>query len=145
MTQDFWPTHAYVPGRTARHPDGAFDPIRETAKGGSTPEQLAQCAAFQLGLRYIHKGFFWEAHELLEPVWMLLPKPSRERAFVQGLIQLANGFLKLEMGRPKAAQRLLVISQDLLRQAERPPAFADQSQEADNLLVDLTARLIGAL
>ena len=49
------------------------------------------------------------------------------------------------MGRPKAAQRLLVISQDLLRQAERPPAFADQSQEADNLLVDLTARLIGAL
>ena len=76
---------------------------------------------------------------------MLLPKPSRERAFVQGLIQLANGFLKLEMGRSKAAQRLLVISQDLLRQAERPPAFADQSQDADSLLADLTARLMGVL
>ena len=111
---DDQPTHAYVPGLTPRHPEGTFDSIRGTAKLGMSTQDLAQCAAFRIGLRYIEEGFFWEAHELLEPVWMALPEPSPERRLVQGLIQIANGFLKRRMGRPKAARRLAAIARELV-------------------------------
>ncbi len=51
---------------------------------------------------------------MLEPVWMHLPDGGEERLFVQGLIQLANGRLKLRMGRPKAAQRLVAKARALV-------------------------------
>lgn len=101
------PDHRYVPGQNARHPEDAFDEIRASAVLGYDPVQLASCEAFLAGLKYLHAGYFWEAHEVLEPVWMILPEDSAERRFVQGLIQLANGRLKLLMGRPKAALRLV--------------------------------------
>lgn len=110
----FQPSHAYIPGQTERHAEGAFDHIRNTAKPGMSVEALAQSDAFQTGLRFIDEHYFWEAHEVLEPVWMVLGEDSDERYFVQGLIQMANGFLKLRMNRPKAANRLAIIAFDLV-------------------------------
>lgn len=117
--RDVWPEYAYVPGQTRRHAEDAFDGIRATAKEGMSPEQLAECTALRLGLRYLDAGFYWEAHELLEPVWMLLPEPSAERKLVQGLIQIANGYLKVKMAKPKAAARLVAIAQNLVVDASR--------------------------
>ena len=114
MGQDVWPLHAYVPGKTARHAKNAFDSMRETAQSGLSPYQLAQSRAFCVGLTYLKAGFYWEAHEVFEPVWIALPNPSRERQFVQGLIQIANGFLKVKMERPKAAARLEGIARQLV-------------------------------
>ena len=107
------PAHAYVPGRTPRHPEGAFDAIRSSVRPGMDAAALARSAAFRTGLRYLDDAYHWEAHELLEPVWMALPEGA-DRRFVQGLIQLANGLLKLRMGRPKAAARLAGIAEALL-------------------------------
>lgn len=114
MAEIFRPSYAYIPGQTPRHPEDAFDAIRDTAQAGMTPVDLAACDAFQTGLSYIETGFYWEAHEVLEPVWMVLENPSDDRQFVQALIQIANASLKLEMGRPKAALRLVAISRGLL-------------------------------
>ena len=111
------PAHAYVPGRNERHPEGAFDAIRETAAPGMDAEALACSDAFRHGLRYIESGHYWEAHEVLEPVWMALPEGGN-RDFVQGLIQLANGLLKLRMERPRAALRLAKIARDLMPDTE---------------------------
>lgn len=108
------PTKAYVPGRTDRHPEGYFDPIRDTARSGMSPDELAVSDAFQIGLTYLRSGYDWEAHEVLEPVWMALPEDSVERRCVQALIQLANAQLKLKMNKPKAARRLCGIVRDLL-------------------------------
>lgn len=109
-----WPEQAYVPGQTPRHPEGLFDAVRDTALPSATVEELAQCPAFRHGLMYQRAGFYWEAHEVFEPVWMVLPEPSVERRFVQSLIQIANGYLKVEMKRPKAAMRLSGIARELL-------------------------------
>ncbi|ASP22948.1 hypothetical protein ANTHELSMS3_04345 [Antarctobacter heliothermus] len=119
MTQADWfiPAQAYVPGRTARPPEGLFDPIRASAQPGMTPADLAHSDAFRHGLFYLERGFYWEAHEVLEPVWMVLPEGSAERRFVQALIQTANGQLKLRMDRPKAALRLCAIVRELLPEA----------------------------
>ncbi|MGB7241758.1 MAG: DUF309 domain-containing protein [Sulfitobacter sp.] len=104
------PDHAYVPGITTRHPEGAFDDSRATVSQGMSEDALAQSAAFQAGLLYRAAGYFWEAHEVLEPVWMACPQPSDARALVQGIIQLANAQLKLVMQRPKAVVRLCDIA-----------------------------------
>ncbi len=100
------PPHAYIPGRTARHPENWFDPIKASV-GPDTPlAKMHNTAAFQAGMGYLQAGFFWECHEVLEAVWMQTPAGSPEREMVQAIIQLANGRLKLRMQRPKAARRL---------------------------------------
>jgi len=108
------PTRAYIPGKTERHPEGLFDPVRQTVSSGMTSLELAASPAFLSGIAYMDAGFYWEAHELFEPVWMALPEGSGEQRFVQALIQLANAHLKLNMGREKAAMRLCGIVRDLL-------------------------------
>ncbi|WP_420324527.1 DUF309 domain-containing protein [Mameliella sp.] len=107
------PTHAHVPGQNARHPEGAFDHIRASARPGMTPAEMAESEAFRHGLFYIDSGFYWEAHEVLEPIWMALPE-GQDRRFLQALIQTANAFLKQEMMRPGAALRLCGIARELL-------------------------------
>ena len=109
-----WPSHAYVPGLTERHPDDAFDDLKRTVRPGAAAHELAACEAFRTALRWLDAGYGWEAHELLEPVWMALPDGGAERRFVQALIQLANGRLKLAMARPKAALRLVRLARELL-------------------------------
>ncbi len=102
------PAHAYVPGQTARHPEGWFDPLKDV---GADP---LDSSAMRAGLDYLRAGYFWECHEVLEAVWLALPDPSAERHMVQAVIQLANARLKLAMGRPKATLRLCKIVQDHL-------------------------------
>lgn len=105
-----FPGHAYVPGMNARHAEGAFEAIRRTVVAGMTEDQLATTQAFRCGLLYLDKGYFWEAHEVLEPVWMACEKESAARQLVQGLIQLANAHLKIRMNRPRAVVRLCGIA-----------------------------------
>lgn len=108
------PSHAYIPGQTTRHREDAFDALKKTVTYAQNAEQLAQSSAFQAGLQFLDAGFNWEAHEVFEPVWMALPVGSEERRFVQGLIQLANGRLKLRMGKPAATLRLVGLARELL-------------------------------
>lgn len=106
-----FPSHAYVPGRTPRHPETAFDGLKQVG----TP--LRDSPAWQAGLAFFDAGYFWEAHEVWEVVWMAAPANSPEKALVQGMIQLANAGLKRRMGRPRAAGRLDVIADALLSDA----------------------------
>lgn len=107
------PPHAYRPGQTPRHPEGAFDALRATAGDGLASQ------AYHLGLDWLEQGYFWEAHELLEPVWMAAPPNSAERLMLRGLIQLANAKLKAAMGREAASDRLMLIAARDLTEAER--------------------------
>ena len=109
------PEHAYIPGRTVRHPEYLFDRFKPEA---DLPDALlSSCTAWYLGLSFFAEGFYWEAHEMWEAIWLRLEHAVPERAMVQSLIQLANAGLKVRMERPKAQARLL----DLARQA-RPDA-----------------------
>lgn len=101
-----YPEYAYVPGRTPRHPEGLFDPLRESVGSEVAPDRLMETPAWIAGLSFLEEGFFWEAHEVLEPIWMALSPEAEERELVQALIQLANACLKREMGRPQAVLRI---------------------------------------
>ena len=98
-------------------------PTRHIPGSGTAPDHVffaaikAQCPArvadanwrevppYLYGFDLYAAGYFWEAHEVWEPVWMACAPNSRERQLTAGLIQLANACLKLEMGRLNAARR----------------------------------------
>ncbi|MFV0514438.1 MAG: DUF309 domain-containing protein [Jhaorihella sp.] len=112
------PAHAHVPGANPRHADDAFDALRRTARPGLAAEVLAQSDAWRAGWEFLKGGFFWEAHEVWEPVWMALPEASDERRMVRAAIQTANAALKLEMDQPGAVLRLCAMVEDLLNGLE---------------------------
>ena len=109
-----WPSHAYAPGKTQRHKDGTFSSICAAIHPGLSADQIANSSAFHHGLLFLDAGFYWESHEVLEPVWLALPDGSAERRLVTCLIQIANAKLKLKMEKPKAAARICVIVRNLL-------------------------------
>lgn len=112
------PGHPYLPGRTPR-PDGD-DEIHRIARAAPEPTEAGAWRtnpAWRAGLILYAHGYFWEAHEVWEPVWTSARPNSRERALVQGVIQLANAALKQRMGRPEAARRLAAIAASLLSEA----------------------------
>ena len=70
--------------------------------------------AYRYGASLYIRSFFWEAHEVWEAVWKACPPNGVERRLLRGLIALANAALKLRMGRPKAALRLLREADEVL-------------------------------
>lgn len=69
------------------------------------------------GIRLINEGFYWEAHEALEPVWMSTSANTREQYLTQGVIQLANCALKKTMQKPAAARKLGILTRECLQRA----------------------------
>ena len=112
------PEHRHVPGQSARHPEGAFDVIRAQALRPTRSATASQNPAWRYGLRLLGAGYWWETHEVLEPVWMHAPPNAPERHMVQAVIQIANAALKYEMARPNAARRLCAMATSLVRAAD---------------------------
>ena len=114
-----FPDARHVPGVTPRpETSPAFDAARE-APAYTVDRTWRENQTYLYGVDLYNAGFFWEAHEVWEPVWMRAGGNSRERLAVQGLIQLSNACLKLVMQRPEAARRLLDISRDKLLEASQ--------------------------
>ncbi len=102
------PARRYLPGR-GPHPDR--DPTRAAATpaGGSGPleaDRWWRCDDYLHGVDLFNAGFWWEAHEAFEGPWRLAGRSSATCARLQGLIQIAAGLLKLELGARRTARRL---------------------------------------
>ena len=106
-----FPPYAHTPGKTPRHPENLFRPAKSSTDAA---------AVWAHALALFRAGFYWECHEVLEPLWLSAVRDQRERAFIQGVIQLANARLKRRMGRPKASARLEEIAAGLFQEAGRP-------------------------
>lgn len=116
MMPSWRPPHAYVPGKTPRHPEELFDDIKATADRIELSD-IVTCQAWKSGLDFLADGYFWEAHEVLEAVWLACPPNAPEKLMVQAVIQTANAKLKKVMGREKACQRLKDEARRLSREA----------------------------
>jgi len=113
------PLSKHLPGVNARPDDGYLERIAAAAPAVTDAAQADENAVWKFGLHLLHHEYFWEAHEVLEPVWFNAHPNSRERYLVQGLIQLANAALKARMQQPRAALRLAQHSAELIQEAAR--------------------------
>lgn len=104
------PEQPYLPGKTPRPSTGAVFDISARAGDAVTAANWRESEAWAAGFVLLRREFFWEAHEVWEPVWLALVPDSADRAFVQAAIQYANARLKAVMGRDKAARRIDAIA-----------------------------------
>ena len=79
---------------------------------------------------------FFEAHEVLEALWLETPAGS-ERDFYQGLIQIAAAFVHVQKGTPEGGRQLLKKASEKFRKS--PPLFF--GVQIQNLL-DQTAAVL---
>jgi hypothetical protein len=83
------------------------------------------------GIDLFNHGFYWEAHETWEQVWISCGRAGREADFLKGLIKLAAAGVKLREGRPIGVQRHASRARELFQLV------------SENLSDGLTAQLGG--
>ncbi|MBI5434093.1 MAG: DUF309 domain-containing protein [Planctomycetes bacterium] len=111
--QRAFPSHAFLPGRTARHERAARDE-RELVEA-LPPERWREDEAYLFGVDLYNAGFLWEAHEAWEGPWRA-SADELQRLCLQSLIQLAAACLKLEIGQPSGAAQLARSGLDKLEE-----------------------------
>ena len=126
------PTHVYIPGKNTRHKEGFLDHIIELAPETTKSDSCAENIAWHFGLRLLREGFYWEAHEVLEAVWMNAPHNSQEKFLVQGIIHIANARLKALMDLPEAEKRLLKLAEESVERAYSGSAPLTESGKVMN-------------
>ena len=124
------PDEPYVPGRTPRPETGPVFAISGAAPEATDPDLWFQHEAWLSGFRLYRHGYFWETHEVWEPVWIGARPNSAERAMVQGLIQVAS-----RMGLDLAAARAATAG-FLSRLASVPGAEALDGRPPYDQMID---------
>ncbi|REJ64320.1 MAG: DUF309 domain-containing protein [Proteobacteria bacterium] len=123
------PPHAYIPGQTQRHQEEQFDEIISSIPCDIDFETLQTLSAFHIALNFMQHGFHWEAHEILEAIWMNTAQNSIERLFTQCVIHLANANLKHVMKRETATQKIMsqanALSAEIGRRAPDSLAYSE--------------------
>ena len=71
------------------------------------PDSSFECALAQ-GIKLFNAREFYEAHEVWEEQWHL--EEGDHKKFLQGLIQAAVAFYKLDTGNPRGLHKMLVKS-----------------------------------
>ena len=138
------PDAPYRPGRTARPAAGFLDAVVDAAPAATAADTWRENAAYLFGFACLVRGYYWEAHEVWEPVWMRAAPNSRERHLLRGLIQLANALLKNAVERPNAAARLRLEADAALAEAAGGDPGAVVMGVAPNLLRARIARITAA-
>ena len=107
------PPYRHVPGLTPHpvthpggHSFGAAEPI-PSPECRQVPQAWPRCREYLYGVDLFNRRFLWEAHEAWEIVWIGAGKKSGPAKLAQGLIQTSAGLLRLHLGTPGGADRLL--------------------------------------
>lgn len=121
-TQRRFPPYRYLPfqaGDSLPHPRN--DPTGHSYHQDEeylprfNPGEWRTCETYLYGIDLFNHGYWWEAHEAFEAVWLASGQRSTQCGiFVQGLIQLAGAQLKRFIGEPRGAKSLTRSGSDKL-------------------------------
>lgn len=73
---------------------------------------------YEHGRRLFDAGYYWEAHEAWEHLWILLGRRGPAAETIKGLIKLAAAGVKVLEGRPTGAERHATRAVELLSGAQ---------------------------
>jgi hypothetical protein len=124
------PRYSSLPFPEYRHRPGVTPhPVRD--EGGHSYKKESLPAAIEEGdwhtadtylfaIDLINDGYFWEAHEQLEGLWLGTGRDTPIGQFLQGLIQAAAALLKLDAGKIESAGKLTQVAAAKLRKPCSP-------------------------
>jgi predicted metal-dependent hydrolase len=152
-----FPAYAYLPGSHQPHP--VRDPSGHSHEHETLPrahEPAKHGDALKWGIDLFNHGYYWEAHEAWEPLWLAAKGKDDDRALFKGLVMLAATGVKVREGKRmaalrhagKAAHALRQLPQEpqahLLDQIGIPPhALAGLAEAASRFPVELPKRPVG--
>ncbi len=96
-----FPLYAYVPGRTphpTRDPDGHSYGTEFEIPEPPDPEEWRVCRDYLYGIDLFNHGFYWEAHEAWEELWVACGRRGLTATYLQALINLAATGFKARLG-----------------------------------------------
>lgn len=108
-TQRPFPKYRYVPQvhpHPEIHPEGHSYGRKPEPLEFKGPEKWKQNETYLYGVDLFNHGYWWEAHEAWEQVWMTTPKSDAHGQYLQGLIQSSAALLKLYAGNIQGFQKL---------------------------------------
>lgn len=86
-------------------------------------DNWAASEAYLRGVELFNAGYYWEAHEAWEPLWLAHGRRGAVAGVLQGLIKLAAAGVKIREGRPAGARshaaRAALLFQEARRQEGR--------------------------
>lgn len=102
LTSDPLPPYAFVPGRRPHpvsHPEGHSHGRASSLPPALDPGRWWKSHAYLLGCDLFNHGFYWEAHEAWEGLWIAAGRTGPMARFLQALIHLAAAGVKVREGR----------------------------------------------
>jgi uncharacterized protein len=133
----------YLPGTGRDPPRAPFEDIKQTIPKRVDAEILQSAPAYTLARELYGARYFWEAHEVLEPMWMACLPDSKERHFLQGLLQLTTACIKLRMRQQNGAVRCVRETEKFIAEAHGLDVGFDLSALLDQCVTFRAAILTG--
>lgn len=115
-----FPPYSYVPGS---HPHPVSDPrghMHGRQPQGVDPLDPAACSAsepYRYAIDLFNHGYYWEAHEVWEGLWLAAGRRGATAEVLQGLIKLAAAGVKVREGRPAGTHFLAQGARELFTRA----------------------------
>jgi len=113
-TQKGFPKYRYIPSVNPHpgiHPEGHSYQKPEEKIEYLPPENWARNEHYLYGIDLFNHGYWWEAHEAWEGIWLTTKKLDLYGQYLQALIQFSAGFLKLYSGTKAGFDKLFKEAQ----------------------------------
>ena len=130
-----FPAYRHRPGLTphpVRDPDGhSYE--KTSANETVDEDSWFTSETYLFAIDLLNDGYYWEAHEELEGLWLTAGRDSPIGRFLQGIIQLAAALLKLEAGKTQSATKLCEAAAAKLREPAQTYLGLDGERLAEQL------------
>ena len=139
-----FPPYRYVPGGENPHPTRSpcgHSYGRTHAPAAVDEGSWPRCAPYLFAIDLFNHGYYWEAHEALEAIWLGVGRNTAVGTFARALIQAAAALLKHSMGERDSAKRLSSTAAAKLRAGRAVILGVDAWALADRLEAYLDGRL----
>jgi len=104
-----FPPYSFVPGlypHPNNDPEGHSYALAREEKITFHPEEWRDSRLYLYGIDLFNHGYYWEAHETWEELWIACGRHGITADFVKGLIKLAAAGVKVREGVPEGVRKL---------------------------------------
>jgi hypothetical protein len=118
------PPYAYLPGLTphpTRDPEGHSYGAEPELPAPPDPEDWRACGDYLYGIDLFNHGFYWEAHEAWEGLWVACGRRGQMATYLQALINLAAAGFKARWGNAGGMRANAKTALGLFKAAGTPP------------------------
>ncbi len=116
------PPYAYIPGRhphPTRDPGGHSHGVGHETPAAPDPEDWRASVDYLYGIDLFNHGFYWEAHEAWEGLWVACGRRGATATYLQALINLAAAGFKARWGNARGMRANARTALELFEAAAR--------------------------